>query len=201
MAAGCRTLTRLGDGLIDMRRRRSKTPSTDDAVSANDLFLAPIITDHLVIRGALRSDATDLESTMPSVAADETQHTADGARQFGAGLHELPVWTGTRVVALKGSVRIVGGLVITDEEAEESTEYRIGWWLGSGAEQHAVELMRGVEQRLRELGADRVVMHVRADDDAALDAAERSGFLRGEALQHSTTAGRLLDFWEYASGG
>ncbi len=200
MAASRRTLTFLGDGLIELRRRRSKTSSTDDSVSANDQFLAPIITDHLVIRGALRSDATDLESTMPDVAADETHHTADGARQFGAGLHDLPVWTNTRVVALKGSVRTVGGVVITDEEAEDATEYRIGWWLASDAEQHAVELMRGVQQRLREIGADRVVMHVPAGDDAAVDAAERSGFMRGEPLQHATTAGRLLDFWEYVSG-
>ena len=200
MAAGGRALTILGDGLIEMRRRRSKTPPTDDAVSANDLFMAPIITDDLVIRGALRSDAADLESTMPSVAADETHHTADGARRFGAGLHELPVWSGTRVVALKGSVRIVGGVVITDEEAEGSTGYRIGWWLEAGAEHHAVELMRGVDRRLRAVGADRVVMHVRADDDAALDAAERAGFVRGAALEHTTAADRPLAFWEYVSG-
>ena len=202
MAAGCRALTLLGNGLIDMRRRRSEPsePSPDGEISANDLFRAPIITDHLVIRVAMRSDATALESTMPTDTTDEAQHTADGARRFGAGVHELPVWSGPRVVAMKGSIQIVGGVVITEEEAEGTVAYRIGWWLESDAEAQGEELIRGVDQRLREVGADRVVMHVRADDDATLGAAEAAGFVRGPAVEHLTAAGQPLDFWEYVSG-
>lgn len=47
------------------------------------------------------------------------------------------------------------------------------------------------------MGADTVVMHLRTDDDIALAAAEEAGFIRGTALQHMTSTGQQIDFWEY----
>ena len=134
---------------------------------------------------------------MDASGLDAGEHTSDGARRFGAGHAETPVWSATRAVCEKGSARIVGGLVLTEIDDPSGDVRRIGFWLVPGAERYAAELITAADERLRAEGADRVVMHVRTDDDAALSDAEAAGFRRSDAVQHTTTAGRQLDFWEY----
>ncbi len=123
-------------------------------------------------------------------------HTVDGARRFGDGMSEVPVWSATRAVCEKGSADIVGGVVITEEGATADVR-RIGWWLQPGAERYAPELLAATDERLRAMGASAVMMHLRATDAEALRVAEAAGFRRGAAVQHTTTSGQLLDFWEY----
>lgn len=174
-----------------MARRRSsdKTPA--------ELYRAPIITERLIVREATRGDAKSIERTMEVAGLDIGHRTSDGARRFGAGLAEVPVWSATRAVCEKGSARIVGGLVLSEVDDPSQDVRRIGWWLEPGAERYAPELLAGAEERLRALGADRVVMHVRADDDDALRTVGDAGFRRGDAVQHTNAAGQPLDFWEY----
>lgn len=175
-----------------MRRRRSQPEPTPP-----DLHRAPVISEHLIIREATRADAPALEETMASARLEEGERTADGARRFGAGLTEVPVWTATRAVCEKGTAKIVGGVVLTEFDDRIGEARRIGWWLAAGAEHHATELVAAVDQRLRALEVAVVVMHVRADDDHAIQVAETTGFRRGEPVQHVTQTGRQLDFWEY----
>ncbi len=47
------------------------------------------------------------------------------------------------------------------------------------------------------MGADTVVMHLRTDDEVAIGVAEAAGFTRGTAVQHVTSTGQQIDFWEY----
>ena len=174
-----------------MARRRQPKPTT------GDLHRAPIITDQLIIREATRRDAQALEETMDASGLDEGDRTTDGARRFDAGHSEAPVWTATRAVCEKGSARIVGGLVLTEVADPEADVRRIGFWLEPGAERYAAQLIAAADQRLRAEGADRVLIHVRADDEPAQRNAEAAGFRRSEAVRHTTSAGRELDFWEY----
>ena len=125
------------------------------------------------------------------------ERTVDGARRFDSGLAEVPVWSATRAVCEKGSVRIVGGVVLTEVDVHAGDTPRIGWWLVPGAERYGGELVGAVDDRLRAMGADTVVMHLRADDDVALGVAEEAGFVRGSAVRHVTSTGRQIDFWEW----
>lgn len=176
-----------------MRRRRSKPDAT-----ASELHRAPIISARLIIREATRADAQALDETMVAADLDEGDRTSDGARRFGAGLAEVPVWTATRAVCEKGSARIVGGVVLTDVDDQTGDVRRIGWWLGSGFEGYAAELINTVDERLRAMGADVVVMHLRADAELALRIAEAVGFRRRGTVRHTTPAGRHIDFLEYS---
>ena len=176
-----------------MRRRRSKPDPT-----SGELHRAPIISERLIVREATRADAQALEQTMVAADLDEGERTTDGARRFGAGLAEVPVWTATRAVCEKGSARIIGGLVLTEVDDSSGVARRMGWWLGAGSEAYAFELITAVDERLRAMGADVGVMHLRADDDLALRTAENAGFRRGDSLQHTTTSGRQIEFWEYS---
>jgi len=176
-----------------MRRRKSQP----EAISP-DLHRAPMIGERLIVREATRADAQMLEATMAEADLDEGERTADGARRFGAGLAEVPMWTATRAVCEKGTARIVGGVVLTEVDAESGDSRRIGWWLGSGSEHYASELIATVDERLRALGTKVVVMHVRADDESANATAEAAGYRRGRSVQHTTQSGRSLEFWEYS---
>ena len=133
-------------------------------------------------------DATDLAAGA---------RTVDGARRFDSGLAAVPVWSATRAVCEKGSVRIVGGVVLTEVDTHAGDTPRIGWWLEPGAEMYGSEIVRAVDDRLRAMGADTVVMHLRTDDDIALGVAEEAGFIRGPTVQHMTSTGQQIDFWEY----
>jgi hypothetical protein len=57
--------------------------------------------------------------------------------------------------------------------------------------------VRAVDERLRAMGANTVIMHLRADNDVALGVAEGAGFTRGSSVQHMTMGGHPVDFWEY----
>lgn len=177
-----------------MRRRKSQP----EEPAPPDLHRAPIISERLIIREATRADARALEETMAAAGLDEGERTADGARRFGAGLAEVPMWTATRAVCEKGSARIVGGVVLTEVDGSSSDRPRIGWWLRPDAAEYAAELIAAVDQRLRQLGAAVVVMHVRADDERAIAVTEAAGFRRGEAVRHTTQTGVELDFWRYS---
>lgn len=135
---------------------------------------------------------------MAAADLDEAGRTSDGARRFGAGLAEVPVWTATRAVCEKGTARIVGGVVLTEVDDPTRDVRRVGWWLRPGSEQLASELVGAVDERLRAMGVDAVVMHLRADDDVAIRIAEEAGYQRGEAVQHTTPTGRQVDFWVYS---
>lgn len=176
-----------------MRRRKSQSEPTPP-----DLHRAPMISERLIVREATRADAQMLEATMAEADLDEGDRTADGARRFGAGLAEVPVWTATRAVCEKGTARIIGGVVLTEAGTESGAASRIGWWLGTGSEHYAAELIATVDERLRALGIGVVVMQVRADDDDAIATAEAAGFRRGRSVQHTTQSGRNLAFWEYS---
>lgn len=165
--------------------------------TSSELFRAPIITEHFIVREATRADAQALESTMDAAHLAQGTRTTDGARRFDSGLAEVPVWSATRAVCEKGSARIVGGVVLTDVEAATGESRRIGWWLEPGSDQHGTELVRAVDERLRAMGADTVVMHVRADDDVAIRVADEAGFSRGDAVNHTTSTGQQIDFWNY----
>jgi RimJ/RimL family protein N-acetyltransferase len=163
----------------------------------SELFRAPIITDRLIIREATRADARALENTMDAAELAEGARTTDGARRFDSGLGEVPVWSAARVVCEKGSVRVVGGVVLTTVGSMPGDARRIGWWLVPGAEEYGTELINAVSDRVRAMGADSIVMHVRADDEAALGVAEEAGFVRGDSVRHTTSAGDEIDFVEY----
>ena len=176
-----------------MRRRRNQPEPTPP-----DLHRAPLISERLIVREATRADARPLEETMASADLDEGQRTADGARRFGAGMTEVPVWTATRAVCEKGSAKIVGGVVLTEVDDSAGEARRVGWWLERGADHYAAELVAAIDERLRALGVEVVVMHVRSDDERAIRVAEEAGYRRGDAVQHTTHAGRQLDFWQYS---
>jgi RimJ/RimL family protein N-acetyltransferase len=175
-----------------MAFRRGKPPP-----KASELFRAPIITERLIIREATRADAQAIERSMDAAELAAGARTSDGARRFDSGLAEVPVWSATRVVCEKGSVRIVGGVVLTEVDMHAGDTPRIGWWLEPDAQTYGSELVRAVDGRLRAMGAQTVVMHLHADDQIALGIAEEAGFTRGTALQHSTSTGQQIDFWEY----
>ena len=177
-----------------MRRHKSQP----DEPKTPDLHRGPIISEHLIIREATRSDSQALEETMATAGFVEGEHTLDGARRFGLGLSEVPMWTATRAVCEKGSGHIVGGVVLTEVDVAKGEAPRIGWWLDTEHAQYAGELVEAVDQRLRQLGAQVVVMHVRADDETAIAAAEAAGFRRGDAVKHTNQAGVDLDFWQYS---
>jgi RimJ/RimL family protein N-acetyltransferase len=177
-----------------MRRRKSQP--TDPKTP--DLYRAPIISERLIIREATRSDAPALESTMAAAGLAEGERTADGARRFGAGHAEVPMWTATRAVCEKGSARVVGGVVLTEVDVPTSDAPRIGWWLDAEDAHYAGELVEAVVQRLHQLGAEAIVMQVRVDDEAAIAVAEAAGFRRGDAVRHTNQAGVDLDFWQYS---
>ena len=163
----------------------------------SELFRAPIITDRLIIREATRNDAKEIERSMDAADLVLGERTVDGARRFDSGLAEVPVWSATRVVCEKGSLRVVGGVVLTEVEMHAGDSPRIGWWLESPAAAYGTEMVSAVDARLRAMGADTVVMHLRTDDAAAIGVAEQTGFTRGAAVQHVTSSGRQIDFWEY----
>jgi RimJ/RimL family protein N-acetyltransferase len=164
---------------------------------ASELFRAPIITERLIIREATRADARTLERTMDAAKLAAGARTVDGARRFDSGLAEVPVWSATRAVCEKGSVRIVGGVVLTEVDTHAGDTPRIGWWLEPDANRYGSELVRAVDDRLRAIGADTVIMHLRPDDDIALGVAEEAGFTRGTTVRHTTSNGQQIDFWEY----
>ncbi len=178
-------------------RRRRRTSQESDHPSPADLHRAPIISERLIIRESSRTDAKELERTMDAAQFGVGDRTSDGARRFGDGMAEVPVWSATRAVCVKGSANIVGGVVVTEIDALSSDVRRIGWWLQPGAEHYAPELIAATDERLRALGADVVVLHLRAAAGEALRIAEQAGFRRGEALRHTTVSGQELDFWEY----
>ena len=173
--------------------RRRKQPPRDTPA---DLYRTPIITDHLIIRDATRADARELERTMDDVHFESAEHTSDGARRFGEGLSEVPVWSATRAVCEMGSARVVGGLVTTNVEDPTEHVQRIGYWLQSDARHHAAELLAAADQRVRALGADVVVMHVRTTDHDAIRVAEETGFRRRASIVHHVD-GHPVDFVEY----
>ena len=172
-------------------RRKKQQPKP------SDLFRAPIITERFIIREATRADARELERTMDAAKLATGARTVDGARRFDSGLSEIPVWSATRAVCEKGSVRIVGGVVLTEVDTHAGDTPRIGWWLEAGADTYGTELVSAVDGRLRAIGANTVIMHVHTDDDIALRVAEQAGFTRGAAVQHATSTGQEIDFWEY----
>lgn len=135
---------------------------------------------------------------MDAAGLTEAGRTADGARRFGAGLAEVPVWSAARAVCEKGSARIVGGVVLTDVADPEGPARRIGWWLTPDAEPYSIELLAGVVDRVRSTGARRIVVHVRADDDRTSRTVEAAGFRRGAVVHHASEAGDELEFNEYA---
>lgn len=181
-----------------MRRRRhqQQTPQPADH-AAGELYRAPIITEHLIIREAARSDADDLERTMDAAHFETGERTTDGARRFGDGMAEVPMWSATRAVCEKGSARIVGGIVITQVPHESHDVRRIGWWLQPDEEHYGLELVTAALERLQTTGANRAVMHIRTTDAEKLRVAEAAGFRQGETVHHTTTAGQDLEFWEY----
>ena len=175
-----------------MAFRRNKPPP-----KPSELFRAPIITERLIIREATRADAQALERTMDAAELAAGARTVDGARRFDSGLSEVPVWSATRAVCEKGSIRIVGGVVLTEVDTHAGDTPRIGWWLVPGADMYGSELVSAVDGRLRAMGASTVIMHLHIDDNIALAVAEEAGFTRGAAVQHATSTGQEIDFWEY----
>ncbi len=131
MAARSRTQSRLDRGLSDMGFRRDKPQP-----KASELFRAPIITERLIIREATRADAQTLERSMDAAEVAAGARTVDGARRFDSGLAEVPVWSATRAVCEKGSVRIVGGVVLTEVDMHAGDTPRIGWWLEPDADRY-----------------------------------------------------------------
>lgn len=189
-----------------MLRRRSqsdKSRTERQESTPADLFRAPIITEHLIVREALRADAPAIERTMDAAALEGGARTADGARRFGSALAEVPVWSATRAVCEKGTAQIIGGVVLTTVGDPGDHTQRLGWWLDPEAQMYDLELLTAIVDRQRELGTAVVVVHVRAASQTAIDAVERTGFERGEAVRHETHDGRSIDFWEYrrAIGG
>lgn len=176
-----------------MMRGRGRTESTPAG-----LHRAPIITERLIIREAARADASALEKSMESAGLAEGERTTDGARRFGPWLADVPVWSVTRAVCEKGTANIVGGVVLSAVEGGGDDHRRIGWWLGENADRYGVEVVTAVDARLREMGVDVIVLHVRAADERAIAVAVGSGFRRSSALQHTTPSGEPVDFWEYA---
>lgn len=130
---------------------------------------------------------------MTAAGLGEGRRTTDGARRFSGGNAEVPVWSATRVVCELGTMRVLGGLVITDHDHA----HRIGWWLSPDDAHHAPELLAAAVERVRSLGASRTVVHLRVDDDASIAVAEAAGFRRDAPVQHTTAEGETLDFVEY----
>ena len=183
-----------------MLRRRSSSDKPGKSPSAStpaDLFRAPIITEHLIVREALRADAPEIERTMDAAELQGGGRTSDGARRFGSALAEIPVWSATRAVCEKGSAQIVGGIVLTAVGDAADHTQRLGWWLEPAAQAYDLELLTAVVERQRAMGTANVIVHVRAASTTAINAVERSGFVRGEAIRHETHDGRAIDFWEY----
>ena len=164
-----------------MRRKRDRSADQTPAT----LYRAPIITERFIIREATRADARELERTMDDADFEGGERTPDGARRFGAGLSEVPVWTATRAVCEKGSARIVGGLVFSEVDDATADVQRIGFWLGPDAADHATELISAAAERAQQLGADRVVMHLRAGAEGHHRAAEQAGFRQLGTVVHS----------------
>lgn len=162
-----------------------------------DLFRAPIITEHLIIRQALRTDATSLEKTMDLARLAAGERTPDGARRFGSGLAEVPVWSATRAVCEKGSLTVLGGVVINEVDGALTETWRVGWWLVPEAQPYAVQLVSAVDSRLRAMGAHTVVIHVRTDDVPGQQTVATVGFHPTDTVQHTGPDGAQLEFWRY----
>lgn len=178
--------------------RRRKTPPQEHADRpAAELHRAPIITQHVIIREAARSDAEELERTMEAAHFGPGERTTDGARRFGDGMAEVPMWSATRAVCELGSANIVGGVVITEVPHPTADVRRIGWWLQPGAEHYGTELVAATDERLRAMGATEVVMHLRSDDADGIGVAEQTGFRRCDPVRHTTVTGDVVDFWEF----
>ena len=180
------------------RRSGSDKPKPEQApATPAALFRAPIITEHLIVREALRADAPAIERTMDAAALEGGARTADGARRFGSALAEVPVWSATRAVCEKGTAQIVGGVVLTTVGDAGDHLQRLGWWLDPSAQMYDLELLTAIVDRQRDLGTKELIVHVRAAAQAAIAAVERAGFTRGEAVRHQTHDGQAIDFWEY----
>lgn len=173
------------------KSKREPTPA--------DLFPAPIITERLIIRQALRTDAGPLEATMDAARLAAGERTADGARRFGSGLHEVPVWSATRAVCEKGTLRVLGGVVINEVDDDTTTAtWRLGWWLVPEVqEQIGVEVVAAVDERLRAIGAHTVTIHVRTDDEAGQRTAVAVGFQPVDTVIHTAADGSELEFRRY----
>ncbi|NNE11262.1 MAG: hypothetical protein HKN41_03350 [Ilumatobacter sp.] len=170
--------------------------ATSDPTPA-DLFRAPIITENLIIRSSMRTDANALEATMDLARLAGGERTPDGARRFGSGLADVPVWSATRAVCEKGSLNVLGGVVINEVEDTPTETWRIGWWLAPQMQHHAVEVVSHVDARLRAMGAHTVVIHVRTDDQLGQQVAATVGFQPLDTLKHTTAEGTPLEFWRY----
>lgn len=175
-----------------MRRKRNRSVDQTPA----ELYRAPIITQRLIIREATRADARELERTMDDANFGGGDRTSDGARRFGAGLSEVPVWSATRAVCEKGSARIVGGLVLNELDHATDHVQRIGFWLQPDAAHYATELISAAAERAGSLGADLVVMHLRADAPEHHRAAEEAGFRALGTVVH-TVDDQPLEFREF----
>lgn len=173
----------------------SKKSNPDPSPAA--LFRAPIISEHLIVRQALRADASLLEQTMDMARFSGGHRTPDGARRFGSGLAEVPVWSATRAVCEKGSLAVLGGVVINEIEKSPTETWRIGWWLVPGAQPYAVELVAAVDGRLRAMGVETVVIHARTDDPIGQQTAASVGFHPVDTVRFTTADGGELDFWRY----
>ena len=175
-----------------MRRKRDRSSDETPGV----LYRSPIITEHLIIREATRADARELERTMDDAHFEGGDRTSDGARRFGSSLSEVPVWSATRAVCEKGSARIVGGIVLNEIDDPNASVQRIGFWLQPDAAHYATELVSAADARARGLGADLVVMLLRAEEQTHHRAAEDAGFRRRDKVVH-TVGDRPQEFWEY----
>lgn len=175
-----------------MRRKRDRSADQTPAT----LYRAPIITERFIVREATRADARELERTMDDADFGDGDRTSDGARRFGAGLSEVPVWTATRAVCEKGSARIVGGLVFSEVDDATADVRRIGFWLQPDAAGYAAELISAAAERAQHIGADRIVMHLRAEAHDHHRAAVQAGFREVGKLAH-TVADQPVEFREF----
>lgn len=135
---------------------------------------------------------------MERAGLEEGERTSDGARRFGDGLAQVPVWSATRAVCEKGSAKIIGGVVISDVDDSTAVTKRVGWWLSGDSDRYAIEVLTAVGERLKSMGVAVVVLHVRIADRLSLQVANEAGYRRTNALQHLSVTGEPIDFWAYA---